>query len=192
MKVKKFKIEGLLEFIPNTYADDRGEFTETYNESVFKSHGLTDPFVQDNQSISHEGVFRGIHLQTGDSAQGKLVRVSKGSVVDFAVDLRLDSKTYGHWQYLVVSAEKGNQFWVPSGFGHAFLALEDDTIFCYKCTKEYDKSSEVCILWSDSDINLTIDRSLLSDNSKPIRVSEKDELGITLSEYTSKMLLLEK
>lgn len=181
MKVNKFKIEGLIEFIPNTYKDSRGEFTETYNQQLMASLGLTELFVQDNQSISHRGVFRGIHLQEGWSAQGKLVRVSRGSVIDFAVDLRKDSPTYGQWQSLKLTADLGNQFYVPAGFGHAFLALEDNTTFCYKCTNLYDPISQVCIKWDDEDLNLNLESYIDGD----ILISPKDLEGISLKKYTN-------
>lgn len=180
MQVNKFKIEGLLEFIPNVFKDERGEFTETYNQPLFSSLGLNDVFVQDNQSISQRGVFRGIHLQSGDSAQGKLVRVSRGSVIDIAVDLRPDSKTYGEWESLLISTEIGNQFWVPPGFGHAFLSLEDNTTFCYKCTNVYDPNAQVCIQWNDPDLNIKINEIV----DIPILLSPKDLEGISLKEYT--------
>jgi dTDP-4-dehydrorhamnose 3,5-epimerase len=179
MKVNKFKIDGLLEFIPSVYKDERGEFTETYNQPLFSSFGLNDLFVQDNQSISHKGVFRGIHLQSGASAQGKLVRVANGSVIDFAVDLRPNSKTYGEWKSLLISSEIGNQFWIPAGFGHAFLSLEDNTIFCYKCTNVYDPNSQVCIKWDDIDLNLEINKMI----DAPILVSPKDLEGISLKKF---------
>lgn len=179
MIVNKFKIEGLLEIIPNVYKDERGEFTETYNQQLLAEFGLTDKFVQDNQSISHKGVFRGIHLQYGKMAQGKLVRVSKGSVIDFAVDLRKESPTFGEYISLLISAELGNQFWIPAGFGHGFVSLEDDTIFCYKCTNLYDPSSQICIKWDDEDLNIEelkgIDTSLI--------VSTKDQEGISFREF---------
>ena len=187
MKARKFSIPGLLELRPGKFEDERGEFIETFKSSKLKELGITEEFLQDNQSVSKKGVFRGIHLQTGDSAQGKLVRVAKGAVVDFAVDLRPGSPTYGKWTYVLLSAHIGNQFWIPAGFGHAFLALEDDTIFSYKCTKEYDKSAEECLLWTDKDIDLTIDKSILTQFSiSDILVSEKDKEGITLEEYTKK------
>jgi dTDP-4-dehydrorhamnose 3,5-epimerase len=187
MKINKFNIDGLIEFRPTIIYDERGQFVETYKESLFKQHGLSEKFVQDNQSISKKGTFRGIHLQTGKSAQGKLVRVTKGSAIDFAVDLRPGSKTYGKFVNILLTSNSGNQFWIPAGFGHAFLALEDDTIFSYKCTKEYDKSSEECILWSDKDLDLTIDPGLLIQHEVGhILVSSKDQDGISLKEYTEK------
>jgi dTDP-4-dehydrorhamnose 3,5-epimerase len=179
MKVnKKFKIKGLIEFQPTVFKDSRGQFIETYNEDVFREHGFNYHFKQDNQSISKRGSFRGIHLQLDPWAQGKLVRVSKGSVIDYAVDLRPGSPTFGQWESIELSAEKGNQFWVPAGFGHAFVALEDDTIFCYKCTEVYAPKHQVGIRWDDKDIDLDI--PIPSDE---LEVSEKDQAALYLSEY---------
>lgn len=191
MLTRKFDIEGLLEIRPSIIKDERGFFMETYKESNFKKIGISETFLQDNMSVSKKGTFRGIHLQTGKSAQGKLVRVSRGSVIDFAVDLRPGSETYGKWESIKLTAREGNQFWIPAGFGHAFLALEDDTKFCYKCTKEYDKSAEESINPSDTDINLQIDAEILSRfNINEFIISNKDKEGITLKKYTEKYVLV--
>lgn len=184
MKVNKFKIEGLLELIPNVYADDRGVFVETYNKETLSKLGLDLNFVQDNQSISHKGVFRGLHLQTGDSAQGKLVRVSRGAVIDFALDLREGSKTYGEWESILLTEGKQNQFWVPPGFAHGFISLEDNTIFNYKCTGLYNKSAEECIRWDSPELNIDLSDYIDSD---PL-VSPKDLVGLTLTQYTEKYI----
>lgn len=181
MKINKnFKIKGLLEFQPNVYGDDRGQFIETFNEDVLRSLGFNEHFKQDNQSISQRGVFRGIHLQSEPHGQGKLVRVAKGSVIDYAVDLRLGSPTYGEWESVKLTAEQGNQFWIPNGFGHAFLALEDDTIFCYKCTDVYAPDHQVSIMWNDTDINLGVSSQI----DIPLLISDKDQKGLYLPEYT--------
>jgi len=180
MKINnKFKIEGLLEFQPNVFTDDRGQFIETFNEDVLRSLGFNEHFKQDNQSISQIGVFRGIHLQSEPHGQGKLVRVAKGSAIDYAIDLRVGSPTYGQWDSVLLTAEKGNQFWIPNGFGHAFLSLEDDTIFCYKCTEVYAPNNQVTIVWNDNDIKLDV-----SDHIDTPLISDKDHLGLYLPEYT--------
>jgi len=177
MKVNKdFNIHGLIEFQPNVYGDSRGQFIETFNENVLRELGFIEHFKQDNQSISKAGVFRGIHLQSDPWAQGKLVRVAKGSAIDYAVDLRPDSPTFGEWEMVKLTAEKGNQFWVPEGFGHAFVALEDDTIFCYKCTEVYAPNHQVSIRWDDPDINLDIP-------VKGLEISEKDKNALYFPEY---------
>lgn len=179
MKINKdFKIDGLIEFKPNIYGDSRGQFVETFNEDLLRHHGFTKHFKQDNQSISKAGVFRGIHLQLDPWAQGKLVRVAKGKAIDYAIDLRRNSSTFGQWESVILTAEEANQFWVPEGFGHAFMALEDDTIFCYKCTEVYAPEHQASILWNDRDINLEL----------PIKnpeLSEKDTKALTLMEFTN-------
>lgn len=175
---KNFKIEGLIEFQPRVFKDSRGQFIETFNEDTLRDLGFTEHFKQDNQSISKRGSFRGVHLQQDPWAQGKLVRVAKGSVIDFAVDLRPNSLTFGQWESIELSAEKGNQFWVPAGFGHAFVALEDDTIFCYKCTEVYAPNHQVSIRWDDKDLNLEIPIPV-----DELEISEKDQQGMYLVEY---------
>lgn len=180
MKInKKFKINGLIEFQPNVYGDSRGQFIETFNEDVLRDHEFPYHFKQDNQSISAAGVFRGIHLQSEPYAQGKLVRVAKGKAIDYAVDLRPKSKTFGQWESVILSGEKGNQFWVPPGFGHAFMALEDDTIFCYKCTEVYAPDHQVSIRFDCEDINLKLPKGF------DVKLSEKDKKGLYLPEYAS-------
>tara|TARA_R110000782_G_scaffold1387_1_gene5282 strand:- start:1844 stop:2416 length:573 start_codon:yes stop_codon:yes gene_type:complete len=176
---KDFKIKGLIEFKPTVHEDSRGQFIETFNEELLRDHGFDYHFKQDNQSISAAGVFRGIHLQSGPYAQGKLVRVAMGTAVDYAVDLRPGSDTFGQWESVILHADEGNQFWIPPGFGHAFMALENNTIFCYKCTELYAPNNQVCIRWDDPDINLSISKLI-----RPI-VSKKDEDGMYLTEYTS-------
>jgi dTDP-4-dehydrorhamnose 3,5-epimerase len=180
MKVNRdFKIKGLIEFKPTVHGDSRGQFIETFNEELLRDHGFDYHFKQDNQSISKAGVFRGIHLQSDPYAQGKLVRVAKGSAMDYAVDLRPGSKTFGQWESVLLTSTEGNQFWVPPGFGHAFMALEDDTIFCYKCTELYAPNHQVSIRWDCPDIKLSLPNNVIPT------ISEKDEQGLYLTEYAS-------
>lgn len=174
---KNFKIDGLLEFQPKIYRDDRGQFMETWNQEQFKQLGFYHQFKQDNQSISAKNVFRGIHLQQGIMAQGKLVRVVQGRAIDYAVDLRPSSSTFGQYESIELCATQGNMFWVPPGFGHAFLSLEDNTIFSYKCTEVYCPKSEVCIHYNDPTIGLQLPTDL--------KVSEKDKQGISIQQYQS-------
>ena len=174
---RNFEIEGLIEFRPNIYGDNRGQFVETYNRELLSELGFKEDFKQDNQSISKANVFRGIHLQLDPIAQGKLVRVAKGKAIDYAVDLRPNSPTFGQWESVILTPEDANQFWVPAGFGHAFMALEDDTIFCYKCTEVYAPNHQVALRWDDTDINLEM-------NGITPEISEKDEQAISLKEYT--------
>lgn len=168
MELIKTSIDGLLIIKPDVFKDDRGYFYESYNKERFAKAGLMIDFVQDNESKSSKGVLRGLHFQKPPFAQGKLVRVIKGSVMDVAVDLRKDSLTYGKWESVVLTEENKLQFWIPEGFAHGFVALEDNTIFNYKCTNVYNKESEGSILWNDPDININwnIDNPILSEKDK--------------------------
>ena len=168
MEIIKTSIEGLLIIKPDVFKDDRGYFFETYNKERFAKAGLTMDFVQDNESKSAKGVLRGLHFQKPPYAQGKLVRVTKGAVMDVAVDLRKDSPTYGKWESVVLTEENKLQFWIPEGFAHGFVTLEDDTIFAYKCTNVYNKESEGSLLWNDPDINIewNIKNPILSEKDK--------------------------
>jgi dTDP-4-dehydrorhamnose 3,5-epimerase len=147
-------IKDLLVIEPRVFADGRGFFLETYKKSDFVKAGISDEFVQDNHSYSSKGVLRGIHFQTGSSAQGKLVRVIKGSVWDVAVDLRPKSKTFGQWFGVELTEENNKMLYVPSGFGHGFVTLKDNTHFLYKCTNEYDPKNDSGIMWNDEDVNI--------------------------------------
>lgn len=154
MEITSFDIEGPLLIKPRIFPDDRGYFYESYNEPVFHKHGITVKFVQDNQSGSLKNVLRGLHFQHPPFDQGKLVRVLTGRVADVAVDIRKNSPTFGKHIKVELSAENKHMFWIPPGFAHGFLSLEDDTIFLYKCTNVYDKNSESGILWNDADLNI--------------------------------------
>ena len=146
MNITRPKIEGLLVLEPTVYGDDRGYFFESFNKSRWEELFETPPeFVQDNESLSHKNVLRGLHFQQPPFSQGKLVRVVRGAVMDVAVDLRSDSSTYGEYFAVELSAENKKQFFVPEGFAHGFLTLEDDTIFSYKCTNFCGFGVIVCI-----------------------------------------------
>ncbi len=168
MEIIKTSIEGLLIIKPDVFKDERGYFFESYNKERFAKEGLTMNFVQDNESKSSKGVLRGLHFQKPPYAQGKLVRVVKGSVMDVAVDLRKDSPTYGKWESVVLSEDNKLQFWIPEGFAHGFVTLEDETVFNYKCTNIYNKESEGSLLWNDPDINIdwNIENPILSEKDK--------------------------
>lgn len=168
MEIIKTSIEGLLIIKPDVFKDERGYFFESYNKERFAKEGLMMNFVQDNESKSSKGVLRGLHFQKPPYSQGKLVRVIKGSVMDVAVDLRKDSPTYGKWESVVLTEENKLQFWIPEGFAHGFVTLEDNTIFNYKCTNVYNKESEGSILWNDPDINVewNIENPILSEKDK--------------------------
>lgn len=149
------KLEGCFIIEPKIITDERGYFMESFNEKTFQSAiGNTVHFVQDNQSYSSKGVLRGLHYQTGEHAQAKLVRVLSGEVLDVAVDIRPDSKTYGEFVAVVLSAENQKQFFVPRGFAHGFLVLSDTATFFYKCDNFYNKESEGGIIYNDATLNI--------------------------------------
>ncbi|MCH5264476.1 MAG: dTDP-4-dehydrorhamnose 3,5-epimerase [Lachnospiraceae bacterium] len=153
IKVTKCPIEGLYVIEPTVFRDERGYFMETYNQREMAAEGLNMNFVQDNQSMSTKGILRGLHFQK-EHPQGKLVRAIRGSVYDVAVDLRRDSKTYGQWYGLELSAENKKQFYVSEGFAHGYLVLSDEAEFCYKVTDFYHPGDEGGILWNDPDIGI--------------------------------------
>ncbi len=164
MQVESFDIKGPLLFTPRVFDDERGYFYESYNEEVFSKHGLNTRFVQDNQSCSKKNVLRGLHFQHPPFDQGKLVRVLRGSVIDVAVDIRRNSPTYGKHIKVTLSETNKLIFWIPPGFAHGFLSLEEDTLFLYKCTRVYHKNSESGILWNDPVLKIDwgIDTPLVS------------------------------
>jgi dTDP-4-dehydrorhamnose 3,5-epimerase len=157
MNIIETKIKDLLIFEPRVFADDRGWFMESFNQQGFESalseRGLALPsFVQDNHSVSKKGVVRGLHYQLNPHAQGKLVRVVQGRAWDVAVDIRQDSATFGQWVGVELSGDNHRQFWIPAGFAHGFVALENDTQFLYKTTAYYSKDCERSIVWNDPDL----------------------------------------
>jgi dTDP-4-dehydrorhamnose 3,5-epimerase len=154
MKVTKTNIEGLLIIEPSVFSDDRGYFFESYSETKYKKAGIAADFIQDNQSFSRKGTVRGLHGQAEPFAQGKLVRVISGKVLDIAVDVRKGSPTYGKYFSIELSADNKLQFWVPGGFLHGFSVLEDNTIFAYKVNNYYHKDSEFGVLWNDPTLNI--------------------------------------
>jgi dTDP-4-dehydrorhamnose 3,5-epimerase len=168
MKISETGIEGLMLIEQPVFADERGIFIEAYHKEKFKKAGIATEFVQDNISVSAIGVLRGLHFQNPPFAQGKLVRVLKGSALDVAVDIRKDSPSYGKHFSVILSAEKNNLLWIPEGFAHGFVALEDETVFFYKCTNYYNKESEDAIIWNDSDLNISwsVQEPLISGKDK--------------------------
>ncbi len=187
-KFKKIEtgIEGLYIIEPTVFGDERGFFIESYNKNDFIELGIIDEFVQDNHSKSKKGVLRGLHFQTKFS-QGKLVRVIKGSVYDVAVDLRKDSSTFGKWFGLELSAKNKRMFFIPKGFAHGFLTLEDETEFTYKCTDFYHPEYDSGIMWNDEDINIdwNLEKYILSEED--ILLSDKDKKHQSLKEYKNKL-----
>lgn len=154
MNIKTTAIEGLLIIEPRIFPDDRGYFYESYSQQKYTAAGIPDTFVQDNQSFSQKGALRGLHGQANPFAQGKLVRVIQGRVMDVAVDIRKNSPTYGQHVTIELSGDNHLQFWVPPGFLHGFVTLEDDTIFTYKVTNVYDKASEIGVIWNDPALSI--------------------------------------
>ncbi|MGV3586521.1 MAG: dTDP-4-dehydrorhamnose 3,5-epimerase [Adhaeribacter sp.] len=154
MEFKRFAIAGLVEIIPRKFGDARGYFFESYSYKVFAEAGIDVTFVQDNQSLSQKGVLRGLHFQRPPHAQGKLLRVTAGRALDVVVDIRKNSPTYGQHQTCLLTTEQHNLFYVPPGFAHGFVALEDNTTFLYKCTDYYYPAAEGGIMWNDSALNI--------------------------------------
>ncbi len=162
---------------PNVFGDDRGFFYESWNAARFAELGLDLTFVQDNHSKSAKGVLRGLHYQI-QQPQGKLVRVIAGSVYDVAVDLRRSSPSFGQWEGFTLSAENKQMLWVPPGFGHGFLSLEDDTEFLYRCTGFYAPEHERSLAWNDA--ALAIDWPLEGIGEPSL--SPKDAVGLPLAQ----------
>ena len=165
MKIVETKIADLYIIKPTVFEDHRGYFFESYNKQEFIRLGIDQNFVQDNESMSQKGVLRGLHFQKPPFAQGKLVRVMQGSVLDVAVDIRKSSSTYGEWVAVELTQQNKWMYWVPPGFAHGFAALEDNTVFFYKCTNVYNKEAEGSILWNDPtlDISWNISNPTLTD-----------------------------
>lgn len=178
MEIIKTPLEGLLVIKPDIFEDERGYFFESFNQDKFLKSGLQITFMQDNESKSKKGVLRGLHFQAPPFDQGKLVRVMRGSVLDVAVDIRKKSLTYGKWESIELSGKNKWMYWIPSGFANGFVTLEDDTIFFYKCTNVYHKSSEGCIRWNDPDLNITW------GITKPV-ISERDQRAPLFRDFAS-------
>src|SRR5215213_1772162 len=150
METKSLKLAGLLSLIPRQFPDARGSFAETYNERTFAAAGILARFVQDNQSFSAKrGTIRGLHFQLPPAAQAKLVRVLRGSVYDVAIDLRVGSPTFGRWESVTLTAERGEQLFIPRGFAHAFCTLEPETVVAYKVDHYYAPASDSGLIWND-------------------------------------------
>ncbi|MCU0318980.1 MAG: dTDP-4-dehydrorhamnose 3,5-epimerase [Flavobacteriales bacterium] len=155
MTITPTPLQGLLKLCPRQFTDDRGRFIVTFDQKLFdQAVGGTTHFVQDNESTSRKGVLRGLHFQLPPSAQGKLVHVVRGSVLDVCVDIRPSSPTFGqHFKQLLDDQQK-EMLWIPPGFAHGFVSLEDHTVFAYKCTALYDPAQERCIRWNDHDLGI--------------------------------------
>ena len=172
--VRKTPIKDLVIIETKIFGDSRGFFMETYNQTSFEELGLTMNFVQDNHSKSKKGVLRGLHFQTKHT-QGKLVRVIKGRVYDVAVDLRKGSETFGQWYGIELSEENKLMFYVPEGFAHGFLTLDDETEFVYRCTDLYAPEYDSGILWSDKILNIDWKFKEFGINPEELTISDKDQ-----------------
>ena len=151
---QRLEIPDLVLITPRRFADDRGFFCETYKSSAFQDFGIDAVFIQDNCSHSLRGVLRGLHFQKPPHAQGKLVRVMYGEVVDVAVDIRVGSPTYRQWVSVHLSAENGQMIYIPPGFAHGFCVLSDEAGLAYKVTQEYAPQAEAGIQWNDPEIGI--------------------------------------
>jgi dTDP-4-dehydrorhamnose 3,5-epimerase len=178
MELITTEISGVYLIKHTVFGDERGFFMETYNQSQFHKLGITETFLQDNLSKSMKGVVRGLHFQNPPYSQAKLVRVISGAVLDIVVDLRKQSETYGKHIKVELSASNMYSLFVPPSFAHGFACLEDNTIFSYKCSNLYNKSSEQTILWSDPTLNIDwkVDSPIISD---------KDKVGISFESFHS-------
>ncbi|UVL24130.1 dTDP-4-dehydrorhamnose 3,5-epimerase [Pseudomonas donghuensis] len=176
MNVIATRLPGVLIIEPKVFGDSRGFFFESFNARTFQEQtGITSQFVQDNHSGSQKGVLRGLHYQL-ENIQGKLVRVTRGEVLDVAVDIRRSSPTFGQWVSTRLSADNHRQLWVPEGFAHGFVVLSDNAEFLYKTTDYYNPAAERCIRWDDPD--LAIDWQL----DEAPQLSAKDQAGKWLTE----------
>lgn len=181
--VQTCEIEGLKVITPTVFGDARGYFMETYQYEDFKTAGIDQVFVQDNQSASKKGVLRGLHFQI-NHPQDKLVRVIKGEVYDVAVDLRKDSATFGKWYGVLLSEENKKQFFIPKGFAHGFLVLSDYAEFCYKCSDFYHPNDEGGLKFDDPEIGV---QWPIPDGMELI-MSDKDKAWDGISQYKAKYL----
>ena len=191
MRIEKTKIEDVLILEPEVYHDERGYFYEVFNDKAFNEateNKYDFHTLQSNESWSHQHVFRGLHFQSGDYAQAKIVRCTAGVVLDFAVDLRKDSPTYGKFEYCVLSPKNHKLFFIPRGFAHGFIALKDGSVFNYFCDNYYDKKSEGGVLWSSKGITSSeSDNVTLKDllTGAELTISDKDQIFPDLDNFTS-------
>lgn len=185
--MSKFKrvetgIKDLIVIEPTVFGDNRGFFMESYSKKDFSEIGMDVEFVQDNHSKSKKGVLRGLHFQT-QHVQGKLVRVTAGAVLDVAVDLRKNSPTFGKHYLVELTADNKKMFYIPPGFAHGFLTLEDNTEFQYKCTDYYAPEFDSGVLWNDSDIGIEWNFEKYGLSAEAILLSDKDKKQQTLQEF---------
>lgn len=177
MKITECSIKGLKILEPDVFEDARGYFFETYSEKRYKEAGIGSSFLQDNEAFSSKGVVRGLHWQAFPYTQAKLVRVVRGAVLDVAVDIRKNSPTYGRYEAVELSGRNKRQFFVPRGFAHGYVVLEDDTVFSYKCDNLYAPSSERSMNFSDPALGIRF-----PDLGGELMFSAKDRAAVPFSE----------
>jgi len=177
MTIEKTPLKDLLILKPKVFKDPRGYFLESYNKEKLAAY-IDDDFVQDNESCSQKGVLRGLHFQNPPYTQVKLIRVIKGAILDVVVDIRKGSDTFGQHYKITLNEDNKYQLYVPKGFAHGFVCLEDDTIINYKCSEFYNPKSEVSLLWNDKTLNI----DWLT--TAPI-LSKKDEIGLVFDNFES-------
>jgi len=180
MKINRLGIEGLLLIESDVFEDERGYFIELFNEKRFAEFQLPSHFVQDNLSVSNKNVMRGLHFQEAPHAQGKLVRVIRGAAFDVAVDIRKDSPTFGKHEALMLTESNNHALWIPAGFAHGFAALDDNTVFHYKCTTPYNKAAESGIRYDDKEL-------AINWNIRNPVVSAKDLELISFDDYKKRL-----
>jgi dTDP-4-dehydrorhamnose 3,5-epimerase len=181
LEVQRTEIDDVLEVQPRVFGDARGFFLETFHQERYAQHGIGPGFVQDNASRSAAGILRGLHLQN-PHAQGKLVWVLEGAVLDVAVDARLGSPTFGKHVARRLDAERKNQLWIPPGFAHGFYVIEGPALFTYKCTDLYHPEHEIAVAWDDPDLGIDWP-------TKTPTLSEKDRKGLRLRDVDPSRLL---
>ncbi|MBW0434160.1 dTDP-4-dehydrorhamnose 3,5-epimerase [Leptospira yasudae] len=182
MQFKRFPIDGPVLIEPKVFGDERGFFFESFKDSAFKQENIPTDFFQDNHSRSARGVLRGMHMQIPPYEQGKLVRVVRGRVIDVVVDIRVGSPTFAQWVSVELSEENKNIFWVPPGFAHGFITLEDKTDFLYKVTQEYNPKNEVGIRWNDPALGIPW-KTWLPDSD--FIISQRDQETPLLADFKS-------
>ncbi len=178
MKIKRLLLSGVCLIKPEIYRDSRGYFFENFNQKkIFEKLKIKTKFVQDNRSFSKKNVLRGMHLQIGKHSQTKILNVLNGSILDVVIDLRPKSKTFKKWLKIKLNSKNKEFLFIPKGFAHGFLSLENNTEILYKTDNYYNKKSEICLNWKDKDININ-----WGNNKTNLNISEKDKKGLFFHE----------
>ncbi|MBR5964564.1 MAG: dTDP-4-dehydrorhamnose 3,5-epimerase [Treponema sp.] len=179
--IEPIEIPGMHRIIPHVFSDNRGKYRKYYERKIFNDYGINDIFTESSEIHSQKGVIRGLHYQTGNNSQSKLVHILKGKIFDVAVDLRKDSETFGMFHCELLDSTVDKLLYIPKGFAHGFLSLEDDTLFSYQSAGAYEPENSGGIIWNDSEMN--IPWPLKEYDIQNIIVTEKDSNWPTLKEY---------